>query len=67
MQLTEAQKLADAILVDHSGTHLFDITIFNEKMQGRKLINDFGRVELSRMFRVPTLNRLTRLIAISYE
>lgn len=65
MTTTTATLLAKKVLVAHS-TERFDCRILDEATTGLTLRNEFGRIELRRFNKLPSVKRLANLLAITF-
>lgn len=68
MTSTTSTRLASDIIGDHVelGRTLWDCSILDRHTIDLKVTNEYGRIELRRFIRVPSVARLARLLALTY-
>ena len=61
-------RLASDIIGDHRELDysLWDCSVLDRHTSGLKVTNEYGRIELRRFVLIPSINRLARLLAITY-
>lgn len=67
MKRTTSTSLAEKIIAAHGSRQIFDCSILDSHVVGLTVRNEFGRVEVRRFIKIPSVRRLANLLEITYS